>query len=116
MVVVVVVAMAGVVVVLGLYVAFGIGGLLIARSCAHPFGRLVAVGITTMLVSQALVHASMTLGLLPITGITLPLVSYGGSSLVTTWGMIGVLVGLAMTPSGRKQEERWDFAFGSNPS
>ena len=106
----------GAVVVLGLYVAFGIGGLLIARSCAHPFGRLVAVGITTMLVSQALVHASMTLGLLPITGITLPLVSYGGSSLVTTWGMIGVLVGLAMTPSGRKQEERWDFAFGSNPS
>jgi cell division protein FtsW (lipid II flippase) len=69
-----------------------------------------------MLVSQALVHASMTLGLLPITGITLPLVSYGGSSLVTTWGMIGVLVGLAMTPSGRKQEERWNFAFGSNPS
>jgi cell division protein FtsW (lipid II flippase) len=106
----------GAVVVLGLYVAFGIGGLLIARSCAHPFGRLVAVGITTMLVSQALVHASMTLGLLPITGITLPLVSYGGSSLVTTWGMIGVLVGLAMTPSGRKQEERWDFAFGTNPS
>ena len=102
--------------VLGLYGALGIGGLLIAHLCAHPFGRLVAVGITTMLVSQALVHASMTLGLLPITGITLPLVSYGGSSLVTTWGMIGVLVGLAMTPSGRKQEERWDFAFGTNPS
>ena len=106
----------GAVLILGLYGALGIGGLLIARWCAHPFGRLVAVGITTMLVSQALVHASMTMGLLPITGITLPLVSYGGSSLVTTWGMIGVLTGLAMTRSGRKQEERWDFAFGSNPS
>lgn len=102
--------------VLGLYVTMGVGGLLIARSCPHPFGRLVAVGITTMLVSQAMVHASMTLGLLPITGITLPLVSYGGSSLVTTWGMLGVLVGLALEPSTRKQEERWDFAFGANPS
>ena len=56
-----------------------------------PFGRLVAVGIAAMFAIQVLVNVSMTLGLMPITGITLPLVSYGGSSLLVNLIAIGLL-------------------------
>lgn len=56
-----------------------------------PFGRLVAVGIAAMFGIQVLVNVSMTLGLMPITGITLPLVSYGGSSLLVNLIAIGLL-------------------------
>lgn len=56
-----------------------------------PFGRLVAVGIAAMFAVQVLVNVGMTLGLMPITGLTLPLVSYGGSSLVANMIAIGLL-------------------------
>lgn len=56
-----------------------------------PFGRLVAVGIAAMFAVEVLVNIGMTLGLMPITGLTLPLVSYGGSSLVVTLIAVGLL-------------------------
>ncbi len=56
-----------------------------------PFGRLVAVGIAAMFAVQVLVNVGMTMGLMPITGLTLPLVSYGGSSLVVNMTAIGLL-------------------------
>ena len=59
---------------------------------------LVAVGIVTMLATQALINAAMTVGLMPITGITLPLASYGGSSLVSTCAAVGLLMNIAMRP------------------
>jgi cell division protein FtsW (lipid II flippase) len=71
------------------------GGLLVAGLSRDPFGRLVSVGIVAVLFSQMAVNTGMTIGLLPITGMTLPFVSAGGSSLVTTWMMIGLLVGVA---------------------
>ena len=85
---------------------FGIGGcvaVLLAYitivSCAielawlntEPFGRLVAAGIAAMFAVQGLVNVGMTLGLMPITGLTLPLVSYGGSSMVVNLIAIGLL-------------------------
>lgn len=56
-----------------------------------PFGRLVAVGIAAMFAVQVLVNVGMTLGLMPITGLTLPLVSYGGSSMVANLIAVGLL-------------------------
>jgi rod shape determining protein RodA len=56
-----------------------------------PFGRLVAVGIAAMFAVQVMVNVGMTLGLMPITGLTLPLVSYGGSSLLVNLIAIGLL-------------------------
>ena len=56
-----------------------------------PFGRLVAVGIATIFAVQVLVNVGMTLGLMPITGLTLPLVSYGGSSMIVNFIAIGLL-------------------------
>ena len=55
------------------------------------FGRLLAVGATSMLLFQTFVNVGMNLGIMPITGIPLPLMSYGGSSVVATFLAVGVL-------------------------
>jgi len=77
--------------VLALYVIMFICGLDIAVNHTDPFGRLVAVGLTAMFVVQVVVNVSMTLGLMPITGLTLPFVSYGGSSLLVSMACVGLL-------------------------
>jgi len=66
-------------------------GLEIASHNTDPFGRLVAVGIVTMFAVEIIVNISMTLGLMPITGLTLPFVSYGGSSLLVSMASVGFL-------------------------
>jgi len=76
---------------LGLYVVIIGCGLKIAAHNIDPFGRLLAIGIVAMFVVEVLVNVSMTMGLMPITGLTLPLVSYGGSSLLVNMISIGLL-------------------------
>ncbi|MHC4423152.1 MAG: FtsW/RodA/SpoVE family cell cycle protein [Planctomycetota bacterium] len=66
-------------------------GLEIAAHNTDPFGRLLAVGITAMFAVEVIINVSMTLGLMPITGLTLPLVSYGGSSLLVSIASVGLL-------------------------
>lgn len=60
------------------------------------YGRMLAIGIGTMLAVQATVNLAMTVGIAPVTGMTLPFVSFGGSSLVTTWVMVGLLLNVAL--------------------
>lgn len=62
------------------------------------FAKLVAVGIGALIFAQTTVNIGMTIGLLPITGVTLPFVSYGGSSLVACWTLVGLLVGIGARP------------------
>jgi cell division protein FtsW (lipid II flippase) len=69
-------------------------GLQAARRTQEPFSRLVAVGIVTLLGIQTILNTGMTVGLLPITGTTLPLCSYGGSSLISTYAAIGLLINI----------------------
>ena len=57
-----------------------------------PFGRLLAVGVMALLFSQLFINVGMTMGLMPITGMTLPFISYGGSSLVVNCLALGLLV------------------------
>ncbi|UCG60208.1 MAG: rod shape-determining protein RodA [Phycisphaerales bacterium] len=76
---------------LALYVFIVACGLEIAANNTDPFGRLLAVGIVVMFVVEALVNVSMTVGLMPITGLTLPLVSHGGSSLLVSMTSVGLL-------------------------
>jgi len=76
---------------LGLYVVLAICGLEIAADNIDPFARLMAVGIVAMIVVEVLVNVGMTLGLMPITGLTLPFVSYGGSSLLVNMMAVGLL-------------------------
>lgn len=83
-------------VVWGLFLLFALGGAWVAALAKEPFVRLVAVGFTTVVLSQAFINTGMTIGLLPITGMTLPFVSYGGSSLLVGWVMVGMLYGLGL--------------------
>jgi len=78
--------------VLLLFALFCFQSLRIAYLSREPFGRLVVVGLTTFVVAQVTIHVGMTLGVAPITGLTLPLVSYGGSSILSTFLSIGLIV------------------------
>jgi rod shape determining protein RodA len=78
-------------VVLLLYILIISCGLEIAVNNTDPFGKLLAVGIVTMFAVEVIINVGMTVGLMPITGLTLPLVSYGGSSLVVSMASIGLL-------------------------
>jgi rod shape determining protein RodA len=89
-------------------------GLLIAAGTREPFGRLLAVGIVSLLATQTVINTGMTVGLLPITGITLPLVSYGGSSLLFTSLALGLLVNIALRPGYEITTE--PFRFGGSAS
>jgi cell division protein FtsW (lipid II flippase) len=74
-----------------LYVVIIGCGLEIAGNNTDPFGRLLSVGIVAMFAVEVIVNVSMTVGLMPITGLTLPLVSYGGSSLLVSMMALGLL-------------------------
>jgi len=76
---------------LALYVITIGCGLEIAANNTDPFGRLLAIGIVAVFTVEVLVNVSMTVGLMPITGLTLPLVSYGGSSLLVSMASVGLL-------------------------
>ena len=84
---------------LALYSLLFLRGLTIAVRTREPFGRLVVVGVVTLLATQTLINTAMTVGLMPITGLTLPLMSYGGSSLVFTLASLGLIVGVAVRPA-----------------
>jgi rod shape determining protein RodA len=86
---------AGAMLLLACYAVIVVAGVEIATLTNDPFGRLTAVGVVGLLGSQMLINVGMTIGLMPITGLTLPLVSYGGSSLVTSLVAIGLLINVA---------------------
>lgn len=84
---------------IGLYLLY-LGGLVMtAARSMNPFGRLVCVGFAAIIASQMIVNMGMNIGLLPITGMTLPFVSYGGSSLVVNFAMTGIALAIALRPA-----------------
>ena len=85
----------GATLVIAAYCAFAYAGLRVALRCRDPFGKRLAAGLTTLVCGQALVNLAAVLGLAPLTGITLPFVSYGGSSLVVSLASVGVLLNIA---------------------
>lgn len=90
--------LAGLACVLALYAVLVASGLRIAAATREPFGRLLSVGITALIGVQALVNSGMAVGLLPVTGLSLPLVSYGGSGLLANALAIGLLLNVGMRP------------------
>ncbi len=78
------------------FATFAWAGFRIARECRDPFGKLLAVGITTLVCGQAAVNLAAVLAIAPLTGIPLPFVSYGGSSLVMLLAAVGVLLNIAV--------------------
>ena len=81
----------------GAAVVLALYGLLISRTlrlvvlARDLFGTLLAGGVAAMLMFQVFVNVGMTVGIMPITGVTLPLMSYGGSSVITTMLAVGLL-------------------------
>lgn len=75
-----------------LYVTLFIRGIQIASLVKNRFSSIVSIGIVTVLAFHVIINISMTVGLLPVTGLPLPFISYGGSSLLTNFIMIGILL------------------------
>jgi cell division protein FtsW len=85
----------GAAVVLALFVVYGWRGMRAAFAAPDRFGRLLALGITAMVLSQALINFAVVLGMMPTKGIPLPFVSYGGSSLLVMLLATGVLLNIS---------------------
>jgi cell division protein FtsW len=85
------------------YAAFGYAGFRVALGCRDPFGKRLAAGITTLVCGQALINLAAVMGLAPLTGVTLPFVSYGGTSLVVGLVSVGILLNIA-GDRGRKAD------------
>ena len=93
----------GTLLVLGLFAALAVTGVRIARRTEDPYARLVAAGVTAWLVGQAVINVATVVGALPITGIPLPFISYGGTSLVLTMAAAGMLAACARTEPGAQR-------------
>ena len=106
--------------VITLFAVFIYLGLLIARRAPDGYGRLLAMGVTCVIGAQALVNMGAACGVMPITGITLPFFSYGGSSLVICLCLAGILVSVSRHGGGatpeldrRKRRESGDLRRGN---
>jgi len=81
------------------------GYLRIARDAPDPLGLVLAVGFTTLIVTYGFVHAAVSCGLLPVTGLPMPFVSYGGTSMVANGFMVGVLLNVSRQSATRTPDE-----------
>jgi cell division protein FtsW len=84
-------------IVLALFAVYAWRGLRAALESMDPFGRLIALGVTTMVASQAMINLCVVLGMLPTKGIPLPFISYGGSSLLVMLLATGVLLNISQS-------------------
>jgi cell division protein FtsW len=89
--------------VIGLFIALAVAGWVVASRAPDGFGKMVASGITVWLSFQALVNVGGVLGVIPITGIALPFVSYGSTALIVSMAAVGVLVNIAQSGVDRKR-------------
>ncbi len=94
------------------YVLFGYCGCRIALACRDPFGKRLAAGITALVCGQATVNLGAVLGIAPLTGIPLPFVSYGGSSLIVALAGVGILLNIALTDAGERRASLRDRGRG----
>lgn len=102
----------GCLVMFGMYFAIIARGLAISLSTDEPFGRLIVTGVVALIAAQCIINTGMTVGLMPITGLTLPLVSYGGSSMLATCVGLGLIVNVAMRPGYEITGEPFRFDHG----
>jgi len=94
--------MVGALLLLALFATLAWRSVCIARRAPDALGRLLALGIGFALVFQAIVNVGVAVGLLPVTGLTLPFVSHGGSSMIVTLAMVGLLLGVSRRCGGAR--------------
>lgn len=81
--------------IIGLFLAFVYRGLRISKRCPDMYGKLLAIGITVIFGFQAFLNMSVASSLLPVTGVTLPFISYGGTSIIVSLAMVGILLNIS---------------------
>jgi cell division protein FtsW len=91
--------LAGMFVLIGLFGIFGYAGLRAAHRARDRFSKLLAAGLTSLIMAQAALNLFAVLGLAPLTGVPLPFVSYGGTSLVITLAAAGLILNVAKRPA-----------------
>ena len=91
----------GIAMIVGLFGLFGYAGLQTAKKARDPYAKLLAAGLTSLIVIQAVINLFAVLGLAPLTGVPLPFVSYGNSSLLTLLAAVGVLLNIARAPGAK---------------
>ena len=88
-------------------------GIKISQKCTDPFGILLATGISINIVLYAFVNASVATGLFPVTGLPMPMISYGGSGLLINMAMIGILLNISQAKRSINGGLNWrNFNFG----
>jgi rod shape determining protein RodA len=84
----------GSVTVLALFIALFIRGVGLAATVKNRYAGVVAIGVTSILATHTFMNIGMSLGLLPVVGVPLPFLSYGGSALIASMAMVGLLLNL----------------------
>ena len=97
----------GALVLLSLYAALLLRGLFVVGHAKERFGALLAFGILANIFWQVLINLGMTTGLLPVVGMTLPYLSYGGSSLLTLMASMGLVINVSMRRLDRERLPRF---------
>ena len=87
------------VIIIILFVVFTLKGFVVVKKAPNSFGKLLAFGIILWFVSQALINLAVMLGILPFTGVPLPFISFGGSSLVISLVAVGILLNISKQTS-----------------
>ena len=85
----------GCIFIIGLFIEFLQRGLLISNKCEDIFGKLLAAGITVSICIQAFINIAVSSSMIPATGVPMPFVSYGGTSLFITMCMVGILINIS---------------------
>ncbi len=96
----------GLAVIVALYVLLLFKGFSIFKHAPNFFGKFIAIGITVQICIQAVFNLGAVSGLMPVTGLPLPLVSYGGSSMLITLGSLGILMNISMQSNKDKSDDR----------
>jgi cell division protein FtsW len=91
----------GIVGVVGLFALFGYAGLQVAKKAKDSYGKLLVAGLTSLIVVQATINLFAVMGMAPLTGVPLPFVSYGNSSLMTTLFAVGLILNVARGGTAR---------------
>jgi cell division protein FtsW len=96
----------GILLTVAAFTAFAVLGFRIAMRCKDPFGKYLVAGATCLIAGQAFVNLGAVLGVLPLTGVPLPLISSGGSSLVVMLALVGVMLNVADSEAAATSRSR----------
>ena len=97
----------GTIPVLTLFILIFLRGLKIAKTCTDPFGVFLSLGIAFNIVIYAFTNAAVGTGVLPVTGLPMPMVSYGGSGMVVNMAMMGILLNISQSRRSIGGKQGW---------